>query len=997
MQACHQCNRLIKTKGLNINPTFKQSGRPIIEHMWDYPHRCVFSVLCRVQQMFQYGWMATEIFELWMGLNTCDYQIGKNDKLLSLWNDRKDPLAESRQEGRREVSSGVAGLDPGADEIQSSSYILVLCNEGYRHKHVRINWGAVRGRKSLKDLNKVFPWSSDADKSHTNVDVASLIYWITRQPADSYKKMRAQADKVFSILQTGMSNVTMCAWLIAIVGLSEAEHVISLAKADGACCLRKDQYPKYWKAVSTALRRTSRWEDGSAATLRDVVACSYFELPIGRSSNVSDWAEECSKRTKRVVHLKPPEVECVADLNTNTEYVTSLGSVLDGVMDELVLAADVWPTWEEAVQRRQSWVSAGSSGGARIVIDGKVERLNKQAYFETVDKEEMVLWMDQTPKIEAVASEKFEMGKARAIYGTKPVDYAIMSYVISSSERKLWRIDGVEAGLSGLDEVMCIVRRAAVAAREGVECTMIDYADFNYQHTLSAQAEVFWALHRRLVSIRAPDDMIRGCIWCARALLNQWCSFPNTKQAVRITQGMFSGCRGTNFINTILNVAYMRLATYDVERLLGLQPQELYSIHQGDDVWVSNMSRLWAASVYLILQKSGLIFQPGKQMFDRQRGEFLRVVYTSEGARGYPLRAIGTLIINPVQSTDVHAPQDRASALTSQVHLLYRRGLSEAAGKWVWDAVVRHALALPLPDGAGVAIPIRVAAATSATGGLELGPPGVMGCAQLPMAVLPRLEVNTRAMEAAVGTNMSGDWLSHMSSQIKESIDAKRVLEGLHQANVSGSVRAIDKKAGLRRYEKDLKKWVEGLPTIAGALWTQIETCTPADGMLSSIVARRLSFLRDPDARKQGWEKRGLIDTILAAIASGPFRDVNTVQKAMNMGIVEAAKYAVSLSASPRLRTGAISVINAVEMACGKEVLARILSGVGGVSRPWEAHFNPIILSWASKCAADLAIYDTIGSALHSSEAWDKELHDKRQIVLRMMLEDGMLVQLSHF
>lgn len=997
LQGCAQCYRLIKTKGVNINSVENITGRPILEFLWEYPHECLFTILHAVQTMYLYNWMSDELFEKWMGLNTKGYQIGLNDKLLALWDERLTVVREANHKvDIVKTPSDLGNWDDGP-AIKAMGYATRVCNVGKRHEHVEIRWSKVKSRRHVKDLNSIFPWSSDADKSHTSVDVASLIYWVTRQPGEVQGKLQERLKSALDCLPVGAANVTVSAWLMAAAGLDPVEKLFALVAKDKVCGMPSAVYAKYWKCVSTALRRTSRWPDGGHATLAEVTSCSYFELPTGRSVNISDWTEERKKRTECVVNLRPPLCEAEPNELSNGMYLQLLRVELDVIMRQLIRSSDIWPTWEVAVKTRQSWVSAGSSGGARIMVEGQNERLNKQAYFETISKEEMLTWLESEPAIRAVASEKFEMGKARAIYGTLPTDYAIMSYVIGSSERKLWRVDGVESGLSGLDEVMCVVRRAQVAATQGTECTMIDYADFNYQHTLPAQALVFSTMADRLREVRANPDVVRACDWCAKALLNQWCTYPNIAGPVRITQGMFSGCRGTNFLNTLLNVAYMRVASNEVKRHLNIEAVHFYNIHQGDDVWISNRSRLWAASLYLTLQKSGLIFQAGKQMFDRQRGEFLRVVYTKEGAQGYPVRAIGSLIISPVQSTEVHAAQDKAAALCSQIHLLYRRGVNKIACAWIWDAVVRHALSVTLPEGAGVAIPLRIAAANSAGGGLELGPPGRMGNFAVPVPIIPKLEAHTRVMEQAVARNMTGDWIEHISNIVQQSMNVEKVADGIHQANVSGSLRNKDKQAGLRGYEKQLKAWVAKLPRQAGSLWQPLAVHQLPGTMLSLTLQRKLDCIPQSSARKYGWEGRGAIDRVLAAIASGPFRDVNTVQQAMNMGIVEAAKYAIALCSSQRLRAEATAVVASVEMACSPEVLARILSGVGGVSRPWEAIFNPIILSWASKCAADLAIYDAAGRGIKTSMQWDAILLEKRDIVLKMLLEDGTMVKLSHF
>lgn len=70
-------------------------------------------------------------------------------------------------------------------------------------------------------------------------------------------------------------------------------------------------------------------------------------------------------------------------------------------------------------------------------------------------------WLDSEPKIVAKGSEKLEIGRSRSIFGTQPIDYAIMSYVIGDMERHLYEIKGVECGLSGAAETAGILRRHA--------------------------------------------------------------------------------------------------------------------------------------------------------------------------------------------------------------------------------------------------------------------------------------------------------------------------------------------------------------------------------------------------------------------------------------------------------------------------------------------------------------------------------------------------------
>lgn len=310
--------------------------------------------------------------------------------------------------------------------------------------------------------------------------------------------------------------------------------------------------------------------------------------------------------------------------------------------------------------------------------NGTSVSMNKHAYFEHLTTEEMTAWLDSEPRVVATASEKYEMSKARAIYGTQPIAYSIASYVLDGIEDRFHNVDGVESGLVDLDYVVAIARRLQnVRKDKRTECTMIDYSNFNYQHTLQAQSLVFELLADSPELIRYQPDKVRACRWVRDALLNQWCKFPGIRRSEkRVSQRMFSGCRGTNYINTKLNVTYYRVAKRWVEEALRVTPINALNIHQGDDVWITNESRLWAIAMYESMSASGLIFQASKQMFDVNQGEFLRVVYTAQGCQGYLARAVGTLIMKPIQNTDVVSPAERANALNSQIIILLRRGFT---------------------------------------------------------------------------------------------------------------------------------------------------------------------------------------------------------------------------------------------------------------------------------------------------------------------------------
>lgn len=100
---------------------------------------------------------------------------------------------------------------------------------------------------------------------------------------------------------------------------------------------------------------------------------------------------------------------------------------------------------------------------------------------------------------------------------------------------------------------------------------------------------------------------------------------------------MFSGTKSTDVINTHLNIAYTNVASRLVKRFWDIEGVSIFRTHQGDDIWLSNKKRHWSACIYYMMNRMGLVFNPIKQMFGHNRGEFLRIhnyIYYSN-SRGY--------------------------------------------------------------------------------------------------------------------------------------------------------------------------------------------------------------------------------------------------------------------------------------------------------------------------------------------------------------------------
>lgn len=979
---CLTCYRIRQSKKSYIRADPKDSTSTILPAELGKPHECLLNVLKRVDDLKQRGLIPDKLCDEWMAMNGTGYQLGSSAQCMQLWAEL-DKIKCTRVQSQHWAKADWS--------YEKTPISFGKCRE-HQGFYVKISWDKIREKEDLKLLNEVWRWSSEADHAKTNVSAADMIWHMRNKPW-----CRKLYDRWNFLFTTNIYNVTATALLIHLTGNPSSTAIFKLLEKRKLCCLDIDDFKNIFKTISVAIRRTGHWDDGREATLEEVTGCASWELAIGRSMNKSDWQEERNKRTAQTIPLGDPLKEGKSEA-TNNEYVTLLRAALKEIMIELVQRPQNRDSWADFVESRQTWCSSGSTGGKRLKLSsGERIRLNKHAYFESLTKEEMIDWLEVEPVMQATASEKFEMGKARAIYGTQPLDYSISAYVLDGIESRMHRVIGVENGLTDQDFIATIIRRCAAVERAGTECTMLDYVDFNYQHTLEAQAAVFDELASALGRRGYHQDKVQACRWVAKAMMNQKCYFPGLERKNdQIKQGMFSGCRGTNFINTILNTAYFRTAKVWLANHLNLYPIELYNIHQGDDVWISNQSRLWAIALYTVMWATGFIFQPSKQMFDVCRGEFLRVVYTKSGCRGYLGRAISTLIMKPIQNTDIVSPAERAVALNSQIMILARRGLTQEGCELVWDALVPYAARSKLPDGA-LTIPVSYLTKSYLDNGLDLGYPRTAVGRTNQVASIPVMELGSKQLEKEVPELMARDWANVLSRKLKVPLLYEDIVNAFHKSNVTDSLRSSDRTMCLRALERDLRKWLAKLDCGSVTRTKQAyEDCFEGEREDGKFLAFTKALCLNLLGKTTGKEY-GPIDTILRCVGSSPFKSVTNAMTATGESMLRAVEIAMAASTNYSVMLAGFTALNLIRNNCGDEVTMQLLDGVRAGATKYEADYHPTILSWAQTWALNTSVASAIADRVTDRNEMTIRVATDFDKHVRTMADLCKLAQISHY
>lgn len=847
-------------------------------------------------------------------------------------------------------------------------------------------------------LSKLYPASSKIDATHYTLKLASIISlankatYKSRIPTadktisdiftEDYKGVRPllvkMAKLVFRCVPIGAPSQRALIFLLnGMNGASSAYAVKCLV--NGTCNGPIGTVTKRLKHLSNMGRQLS-WLPGSGTLSQDEVAASaYAELSSGRGLNKSDWAQEIKNRCTATGHVgivredrlgmwvPGQKVGMSEDGNSDavTEYYAKLRSTLRPLLSKLMNAQTVK---DEALEqfwlRRHEWVTAGSASGVTLSHlkpdrftnstdeAGKPLNRTKLAKLAKIRVSKRV-WADHTsykqirqvlegiPEEVAGASEKYENGKSRAIYGVGPMHYTINSYATAGLEGRMHLLEGCEKGKEGVGQFLVEQYKCRQTNDVEYECSMFDYADFNIQHTPKSQAIIFEEMARIARHQGYHKDKIDAFDWLAKAKYNMRFTVPGDSKEYHVKQGMFSGTRSTDFINTLLNLCYFKIARAEVYRKYGVSPVDLYNVHQGDDVWISNKNALWARLVYYELNNQGFVFQLNKQMFGPGRGEFLRTLYHDGQASGYLNRMLANYILRPVQNDQIDDVFQAASMFRSSFDILHKRKMDDRITRLLWLDMVHHWMVVRAQSDEGRdkkpwRVPTPLLLAPSSVGGLAVPPPGfstygVDGATTL--SAMPQVNWAVSSELRSMEGEATSDWIKYVSPTAysrykKMKIKTMAIRDVSHASNYYALARASSYVQGKARYKQDMALWAAGQTHVMNKLRRDsqhilggetLQQCNdikevvsylnkcpvlPSMGVsetASSIQQARWELsppLRQPHLRTGAFRLGRLSKNIAKFETKGVFKSVDVTATALGLSKVEALKTMATMDTS---------------------------------------------------------------------------------------------------
>nr|WOZ03705.1 RNA-dependent RNA polymerase [Ustilaginoidea virens RNA virus 16] len=296
---------------------------------------------------------------------------------------------------------------------------------------------------------------------------------------------------------------------------------------------------------------------------------------------------------------------------------------------------------------------------AKAGVDSKsaftgLSRYYRRMFAEAVDSEPISGWDGD---VSVGVSAKLEHGKTRVIFACDTLSYFAFEHLLgpvaAAWQQRRVVLDPGKFGSLG----MC-GRVNGLRGRGGVN-VMLDYDDFNSHHSLQTQKILF---EETVAFTNYPKEL-------GEKLVNSFESmYMRTPGGlIPILGTLMSGHRGTTYINSVLNAAYIRCALGQTEY------NRFGSLHVGDDVYMCTPVIEDAVSVLEKCRAYGCRMNTSKQSVGTEAAEFLRMAITPHSARGYLARAVASAVSGNWTSEFRLGPRECLTSMVQTTRSLINR------------------------------------------------------------------------------------------------------------------------------------------------------------------------------------------------------------------------------------------------------------------------------------------------------------------------------------
>jgi hypothetical protein len=466
----------------------------------------------------------------------------------------------------------------------------------------------------------------------------------------------------------------------------------------------------------------------------------YWNNYIGKLTGEADIVKEISDRTTASKGKMSYDPELRAW--SREKFESDLVQELDRVARESMTNKKISKTFGEFIDEGYLWVAPGSVAGFSTVGEehkvalGEIYRvwskelysqqirLNKRGLFENraaIEKLAKVIENggDSTTRV----ATKHEIKALRALFPANIAHYIVFSYFLNVAE-KLEVPTDMMFSTGDATDVMNLLAWSNLYSDSAK--LMYDFKNFNIQHDVSDMAQTIGVIAKYISKYHESNDFRAAAVWLIESLNNMWFiadkAIPEKNmlrgEMIKFTRGLLSGWRGTTWINTILNKAYVRVAHVNYKRLYGTDCIIKY-VGSGDDVALAGTSNFALSRLYNVMGQMNLEATASKQLLGDQAAEFLRNTYVSGMCYGSVHRVLSQMISGNWLGTGSDDVYTRMQGIRDTIVLCMRRGVHPRMAQSLWEASKRRWANLETDAGL-VAISDEVIFGTKESGGLGI-------------------------------------------------------------------------------------------------------------------------------------------------------------------------------------------------------------------------------------------------------------------------------------
>lgn len=242
------------------------------------------------------------------------------------------------------------------------------------HLHFR-NWT----RQDARQLDALFPFTSTVDKNHMVTTCGYTMLQITSQSGSHLRKHAL--TRLLEMPLLTVPNQLVLGYVMISHCNPAVCHVFQEALENGILHADYETQRGYWKLVNTSSKTFFVTPYLKQLSPPDNFLVSYVDMAYGRSTMESNLQREYVNRTTHTYYQRFNKSHLLEDTwrkdtvgfhERDPEFQEQLKKALKILMRPLINKKHVQTGYQEFLERRSDWVTAGSAGGPNTKINSKI-------------------------------------------------------------------------------------------------------------------------------------------------------------------------------------------------------------------------------------------------------------------------------------------------------------------------------------------------------------------------------------------------------------------------------------------------------------------------------------------------------------------------------------------------------------------------------------------------------------------------------------------------